>query len=67
MTVEDAQGFLRRCQASAEKMDALRRVGLGYIKWPAGDHAVRAAKAHASSMSKEPAKRSTGGTPDILD
>ncbi|MCB2104661.1 MAG: hypothetical protein KDE10_09065, partial [Rhodobacteraceae bacterium] len=32
MTVEDAQGFFAAVPAIREKMDALMRVGLGYIK-----------------------------------
>ena len=32
MTVEDAQEFFRPCPSIREKMDALVRVGLGYVK-----------------------------------
>ncbi len=67
MTVEDAQEFFRAVPSIREKMDALVRVGLGYIKVGQQATTLSGGEAQRVKLSKELAKRSTGRTLYILD
>ena len=67
MTVEDAQAFFQAVPSIREKMDALVRVGLGYIKVGQQATTLSGGEAQRVKLSKELAKRSTGRTLYILD
>jgi excinuclease ABC subunit A len=67
MTVEDAQGFFKAVPVIREKMDALVRVGLGYIKVGQQATTLSGGEAQRVKLSKELARRSTGRTLYILD
>ncbi|MGB3177294.1 MAG: excinuclease ABC subunit UvrA [Albidovulum sp.] len=67
MTVEDAQSFFQAVPAIREKMDALMRVGLGYIKVGQQATTLSGGEAQRVKLSKELARRSTGRTLYILD
>mgnify|MGYP000173189296 CR=1 FL=1 len=67
MTVEDAQGFFQAVPPIRDKMDALHRVGLGYIKVGQSATTLSGGEAQRVKLSKELAKRSTGRTLYILD
>ncbi|QFU08963.1 UvrABC system protein A [Rhodobacteraceae bacterium THAF1] len=67
MTVEDAQNFFQAVPSIREKMDALVRVGLGYIKVGQQATTLSGGEAQRVKLSKELAKRSTGRTLYILD
>ncbi|MFD1158466.1 excinuclease ABC subunit UvrA [Roseovarius aestuarii] len=67
MTVEDAQEFFKAVPSIREKMDALSRVGLGYIKVGQQATTLSGGEAQRVKLSKELAKRSTGRTLYILD
>ena len=67
MNVEDAQGFFKAVPSIREKMDALYRVGLGYIKVGQQATTLSGGEAQRVKLSKELAKRSTGRTLYILD
>ena len=67
MTVEDAQGFFKAVPSIRDKMDALMRVGLGYIKVGQQATTLSGGEAQRVKLSKELAKRSTGRTLYILD
>ena len=67
MTVEDAQEFFKAVPAIREKMDALVRVGLGYIKVGQQATTLSGGEAQRVKLSKELARRSTGRTLYILD
>ncbi len=67
MTVEDAQGFFQAVPSIREKMDALVRVGLGYIKVGQQATTLSGGEAQRVKLSKELSKRSTGRTLYILD
>ena len=67
MTVEDAQTFFRAVPSIREKMDALMRVGLGYIKVGQQATTLSGGEAQRVKLSKELSKRSTGRTLYILD
>ena len=67
MTVEDAQEFFKAVPSIREKMDALVRVGLGYIKVGQQATTLSGGEAQRVKLSKELAKRSTGRTLYILD
>ncbi|OWU83887.1 excinuclease ABC subunit A [Oceanicola sp. 22II-s10i] len=67
MTVEDAQEFFTAVPSIREKMDALMRVGLGYIKVGQQATTLSGGEAQRVKLSKELAKRSTGRTLYILD
>lgn len=67
MTVEDAQQFFRAVPSIREKMDALMRVGLGYIKVGQQATTLSGGEAQRVKLSKELARRSTGRTLYILD
>ena len=67
MTVEDAQEFFKAVPSIREKMDALCRVGLGYIKVGQQATTLSGGEAQRVKLSKDLAKRSTGRTLYILD
>ncbi len=67
MNVEDAQEFFKAVPSIREKMDALMRVGLGYIKVGQQATTLSGGEAQRVKLSKELAKRSTGRTLYILD
>jgi len=67
MTVEEAQDFFKAVPSIREKMDALMRVGLGYIKVGQQATTLSGGEAQRVKLSKELAKRSTGRTLYILD
>jgi len=67
MTVEDAQSFFAAVPTIRDKMDALMRVGLGYIKVGQQATTLSGGEAQRVKLSKELAKRSTGRTLYILD
>jgi excinuclease ABC subunit A len=67
MTVEDAQDFFKAVPTIRDKMDALVRVGLGYIKVGQQATTLSGGEAQRVKLSKELAKRSTGRTRYILD
>ena len=67
MTVENAQEFFKAVPSIREKMDALVRVGLGYIKVGQQATTLSGGEAQRVKLSKELSKRSTGRTLYILD
>jgi excinuclease ABC subunit A len=67
MTVEDAQTFFTAVPSIREKMDALMRVGLGYIKVGQQATTLSGGEAQRVKLSKELSRRSTGRTLYILD
>ncbi|TCP63293.1 excinuclease ABC subunit A [Rhodovulum bhavnagarense] len=67
MTVEDAQEFFKAVPSIREKMDALARVGLGYIKVGQQATTLSGGEAQRVKLSKELSKRATGRTLYILD
>jgi len=67
MTVEDAQAFFTAVPAIREKMGALVRVGLGYIKVGQQATTLSGGEAQRVKLSKELSKRATGRTLYILD
>ncbi|MBS1301623.1 excinuclease ABC subunit UvrA [Loktanella sp. SALINAS62] len=67
MTVEDAQEFFRAVPSIRTKMDALMRVGLGYIKVGQQATTLSGGEAQRVKLSKELARQSTGRTLYILD
>ena len=67
MTVEDAQQFFKAVPSIREKMDALVRVGLGYIKVGQQATTLSGGEAQRVKLSKELSRRATGRTLYILD
>ena len=67
MTVEDAEQFFMAVPAIRDKMTALLRVGLGYIKVGQQATTLSGGEAQRVKLSKELSKRSTGRTLYILD
>lgn len=67
MNVEDAEQFFKAVPSIREKMTALLRVGLGYIKVGQQATTLSGGEAQRVKLSKELAKRSTGRTLYILD
>ena len=67
MTVEEAQEFFQAVPSIREKMDALLRVGLGYIKVGQQATTLSGGEAQRVKLSKELSKRATGRTLYILD
>jgi excinuclease ABC subunit A len=67
MTVEEAQQFFKAVPSIRDKMDALMRVGLGYIKVGQSATTLSGGEAQRVKLSKELAKRATGRTLYILD
>ncbi|EPX82745.1 excinuclease ABC, A subunit [Rubellimicrobium thermophilum DSM 16684] len=67
MTIEDAQEFFRAVPAIREKMDALMRVGLGYVKVGQQATTLSGGEAQRVKLARELSRRSTGRTLYILD
>ena len=67
MTVEDAEQFFSAVPAIRDKMTALLRVGLGYIKVGQQATTLSGGEAQRVKLSKELSKRATGRTLYILD
>ncbi len=67
MTVEEAEIFFKAVPSIRDKMTALLRVGLGYIKVGQPATTLSGGEAQRVKLSKELAKRSTGRTLYILD
>ncbi|MEP1327927.1 excinuclease ABC subunit UvrA [Pseudophaeobacter sp.] len=67
MNVEEAQSFFQAVPTIRDKMDALMRVGLGYIKVGQQATTLSGGEAQRVKLSKELSKRSTGRTLYILD
>ena len=67
MTVEEAREFFKAVPSIREKMDALHRVGLDYIKVGQQATTLSGGEAQRVKLSKELSKRSTGRTLYILD
>jgi excinuclease ABC subunit A len=67
MTVEDAEVFFKAVPSIRDKMTALIRVGLGYIRVGQPATTLSGGEAQRVKLSKELAKRSTGRTLYILD
>ena len=67
MTCEEAREFFKAVPAIREKMEALCRVGLGYIKVGQQATTLSGGEAQRVKLSKELSKRSTGRTLYILD
>ncbi|MEI4231527.1 excinuclease ABC subunit UvrA [Roseovarius sp. D22-M7] len=67
MTVEEAQTFFQAVPSIREKMDALMRVGLGYVRVGQQATTLSGGEAQRVKLSRELAKRSTGRTLYILD
>ena len=67
MTVDEAEGFFKAVPSIREKMVALKRVGLGYIKVGQQATTLSGGEAQRVKLSKELSKRATGRTLYILD
>jgi len=67
MTVEDAAEFFKAVPAIRDKMEALKRVGLGYIKVGQQATTLSGGEAQRVKLSKELSRRATGRTLYILD
>jgi excinuclease ABC subunit A len=67
MTCEDAREFFTAVPAIREKMEALCRVGLGYIKVGQQATTLSGGEAQRVKLSKELSRRATGRTLYILD
>lgn len=67
MTVEDAEVFFKAVPSIRDKMTALLRVGLGYMKVGQQATTLSGGEAQRVKLSKELSKRSTGRTLYILD
>ena len=67
MTVEEAADFFKAVPAVRDKMETLKRVGLGYVKVGQPATQLSGGEAQRVKLSKELAKRSTGKTLYILD
>ena len=67
MTVEEAREFFKAVPSIRDKMEALHRVGLDYIKVGQQATTLSGGEAQRVKLSKELSKRSTGRTLYILD
>ena len=67
MTVEEACGFFSAVPAIRDKMETLRRVGLGYIKVGQQATTLSGGEAQRVKLAKELSRRATGRTLYILD
>lgn len=67
MTVEEALAFFRAVPSIRDKMEALHRVGLDYIKVGQQATTLSGGEAQRVKLSKELARRATGRTLYILD
>jgi len=67
MTVEEARDFFKAVPSIRDKMEALHRVGLDYIKVGQQATTLSGGEAQRVKLSKELSKRATGRTLYILD
>ncbi|MDP2621158.1 MAG: excinuclease ABC subunit UvrA [Hyphomicrobiales bacterium] len=67
MTVEEAAGFFSAVPAVRDKMETLKRVGLGYIHVGQQATTLSGGEAQRVKLSKELSRRATGRTLYILD
>ncbi len=67
MTVDEAYEFFEAIPSIKNKLDLLRRVGLGYIKLGQPATTLSGGEAQRIKLSKELSKRATGKTLYILD
>ncbi len=67
MTVEEAADFFKAVAAIRDKMETLKRVGLGYIKVGQSATTLSGGEAQRVKLSKELSRRATGRTLYILD
>ncbi len=67
MNVEEADEFFAKVPVIKEKMEALKEVGLGYIKLGQSATTLSGGEAQRVKLAKELSKRSTGRTLYILD
>ena len=67
MTVEEGADFFKAVPAVRDKMETLKRVGLGYVKIGQPATQLSGGEAQRVKLSKELSKRATGKTLYILD
>jgi excinuclease ABC subunit A len=67
MTVEEAAEFFKAVPVLREKMETLKRVGLGYVKVGQSSTTLSGGEAQRVKLSKELSRRATGKTLYILD
>ncbi len=67
MTVEEAADFFKAVPSVRDKMDTLKRVGLGYVKVGQSATTLSGGEAQRVKLSKELSKRATSRTLYILD
>ncbi|MBR1398896.1 MAG: excinuclease ABC subunit UvrA [Alphaproteobacteria bacterium] len=67
MTIDDAYHFFANIPAIKNKLDLLRRVGLGYVKLGQPAPTLSGGEAQRIKLSKELTKKATGKTLYILD
>lgn len=67
MNVEEADEFFAKVPVIKEKLEALKEVGLGYIKLGQSATTLSGGEAQRVKLAKELSKRSTGRTLYILD
>ncbi len=67
MTVEEAADFFQAVPSVRDKMETLKRVGLGYVKVGQPATQLSGGEAQRVKLSKELSKRATGRTLYILD
>ncbi len=67
MTVEEAADFFKAVPSIRDKMETLKRVGLGYVKVGQPATQLSGGEAQRVKLSKELSKRATGKTLYILD
>ncbi|RAK52344.1 excinuclease ABC subunit UvrA [Phenylobacterium deserti] len=67
MTVEEAADFFKAVPVIRDKMDTLKRVGLGYVKVGQQATTLSGGEAQRVKLSKELSRRATGKTLYILD
>lgn len=67
MTIEDAADLFQAVPAIRDKMETLKRVGLGYIKVGQSSTTLSGGEAQRVKLAKELSKRATGRTLYILD
>ena len=67
MTVEEAADFFKAVPPIRDKMETLKRVGLGYVKVGQQATTLSGGEAQRVKLSKELSRRATGRTLYILD
>jgi excinuclease ABC subunit A len=67
MTVEEAADFFQVVSSIRDKMETLKRVGLGYVKVGQSATTLSGGEAQRVKLSKELSRRATGRTLYILD